>query len=317
MISNFFSTLFFLLSFAFTLAQSNNAIIDSLMSQDNITFYQNIEYGENERNKLDIIIPKSNSKTPLVIYLHGGGYKGGKKEHSFRKNSIGRINEILNNKIAFATINYSFLNNEDGLISSLNDAKLALQFLKYNHNKFNLDKNRVVIWGVSSGANSVLWLGLSDDMADLKSENKVLRESTRVQGIVSVNGAHSFNSQNWKKMINMSDKIFDFMIKRFLKYPGMDVDKWLVNYKLKKYQEAIDYFDFMDSSDPPMLVANYGDMVPKSISSFNHHPIHAKYLKQRADSLSIENYVFAPKLGIESKDINGILDFILKQLTDR
>ena len=315
MISNFFSTLFFLLSFA-TLAQSNNPIIDSLMSQDNITFYQNIEYGENERNKLDIIIPKSNSKTPLVIYLHGGGYKGGKKEHSYRKNKIGRISEILNNKIAFAAINYSFLNNEDGLISSLNDAKLALQFLKYNHNKFNLDKNRVVIWGVSSGANSVLWLGLSDDMADLKSENKVLRESTRVQGIVSVNGAHSFNSQNWKKMINMSDQIFDFMIKRFLKYPGMDVDKWLVNYKLKKYQEAIDYFDFMDSSDPPMLVANYGDMVPKSISSFNHHPIHAKYLKQRADSLSIENYVFAPKLGIESKDINGILDFILKQLTD-
>ena len=317
MISNFFSTLFFLLSFAFTLAQSNNAIIDSLMSQDNITFYQNIEYGKNERNKLDIIIPKSNSKTPLVIYLHGGGYKGGKKEHTYRKNNIGRISEILNNKIAFATINYSFLNNEDGLISSLNDAKLALQFLKYNHNKFNLDYNIVVIWGVSSGANSVLWLGLSDDMADLKSENKVLRESTRVQGIVSVNGAHSFNSQNWKKMINMSDKIFDFMIKRFLKYPGMDVDKWLVNYKLKKYQEAIDYFDFMDSSDPPMLVANYGDMVPKSISSFNHHPIHAKYLMQRADSLSIENYVFAPKLGIESKDINGILDFILKQLTDR
>ena len=153
-------------------------------------------------------------------------------------------------------------------------------------------------------------------MADLKSENKVLRESTRVQGIVSVNGAHSFNSQNWKKMINMSDKIFDFMIKRFLKYPGMDVDKWLVNYKLKKYQEAIDYFDFMDSSDPPMLVANYGDMVPKSISSFNHHPIHAKYLMQRADSLSIENYVFAPKLGIENKEVTGILDFILKQLTD-
>ena len=77
-----------------------------------------------------------------------------KKENSYRKNNIGRISEILNNKIAFATINYTFLNNENGLISSLNDAKLALQFLKHNHDKFNLDKNRVVIWGVSSGANS-------------------------------------------------------------------------------------------------------------------------------------------------------------------
>ena len=98
MISNFYSTLLFLLSFAFTLAQSNNTIVDSLISKDNITFYQNIEYGKNERNNLDILIPKSNSKTPLVIYLHGGGYKGGKKENSYRKNNIGRVNEILNNK---------------------------------------------------------------------------------------------------------------------------------------------------------------------------------------------------------------------------
>ena len=59
MISNFYSTLLFLLSFAFTLAQSNNTIIDSLISKENITFYQNIEYGKNERNKLDILIPKT------------------------------------------------------------------------------------------------------------------------------------------------------------------------------------------------------------------------------------------------------------------
>ena len=316
MVSNYYLEFILFLSLSLVSAQTNNVLIDSLISQDHIAFYQNIEYGKNERNKLDLLVPKSNSKTPFVIYLHGGGYKGGKKENSYRKNNIGRISEILSNKIAFATINYTFLNNENGLVSSLNDAKLALQFLKYNHDKFNLDKNRVIIWGVSSGANSVLWLGLSDDMADLKSDNKVLRESTLVQGIISINGAHSFNSQNWKKMINMPDKMFDFMIKRFLKYPGMDVEKWLVNYKLKKYQEDIDYFDFMDSSDPPILVANYGDLVPKSLSSFNHHPIHAKYLKQRADSLSIENYVFAPKLGIESKDVTGILDFIIKQLTD-
>ena len=52
------------------------------------------------------------------------------KRKFLQKKNIGRISEILNNKIAFATINYTFLNNENGLISSLNDAKLALQFLK-------------------------------------------------------------------------------------------------------------------------------------------------------------------------------------------
>ncbi|MFL2592273.1 MAG: hypothetical protein ACJ0PK_03165 [Flavobacteriaceae bacterium] len=222
----------------------------------------------------------------------------------------------MGNKIAFASINYSYLNNNDGLLSSLNDAKLALQFLKYNHSKYNLNRDKVIIWGVSSGANSVLWLGLSDDMAENDSENGVLRESTRVRGIIAINGAHSFNSENWKKMINMPDNMFDLMIKRFLKYPGIDVDKWLVNYKLEKYQQSIDYFNFMDSSDPALFIGNYGDIAPKTISSFNHHPLHAKYLKQRADSLSIVNYVFAPELGIKSKEVNDIVNFILNQVSD-
>ena len=47
----------------------------------------------------------------------------------------------------------------------------------------------------------------------------------------------------------------------------------------------------MDSSDPPILVANYGDMVPKSLSSFNHHPIHAKYLKQKLGRVIIGKLV--------------------------
>ena len=109
----------------------------------------------------------------------------------------------------------------------------------FNHLNYNIDRVIVIIWGVSSGANSVLWLGLSDDMAEVESENRVLRESTSVKGIIAINGAHSFNSENWKKMINMPDKIFDIMIKRFLKYPGMDVEKWLVNYKLEKYEQSI------------------------------------------------------------------------------
>ena len=49
---------------------------------------------------------------------------------------------------------------------SLDDAKKALQFLKFNHEKFNIDKEKIILWGVSSGAKSVLWLGLSNDMAE-------------------------------------------------------------------------------------------------------------------------------------------------------
>ena len=292
----------------------NFELLDSIIEKDKITFIKNIDYGKKERNKLDLLIPNSKYKTPLVIYLHGGGYRGGKKENSYKRKNLELISKILNENIAYATINYSFLNNKDGLLSSLEDSKKALQFLKFNSKKYNIDKEKIIIWGVSSGANSALWLGLSDDMAEIGSNDLVSAESTSVQGIISISGAHSFNSDNWKRMIKIDDKIFDLMIKGFLKYPGVDVEKWLINYKDKKYQENIDYYNFMDPSDPPIFVANYGTLKPKNIFQFNHHPLHAKYLKQRADSLNIKNVVHAPAIGIVDKSNKGILEFIIDNL---
>ena len=304
----------FVLLFSLISYSQNFELLDSIIEKDKITFIKNIDYGKKERNKLDLLIPNSKNKTPLVIYLHGGGYRGGKKENSYKRKNLELISKILNQNIAYATINYSFLNNNDGLLSSLEDSKKALQFLKFNSNKYNIDKEKIIIWGVSSGANSALWLGLSDDMAEIGSNDLVSAESTSVQGIISISGAHSFNSDNWKRMIKMDDKIFDLMIKGFLKYPGVDVEKWLINYKDKKYQENIDYYNFMDPSDPPIFVANYGTLKPKNIFQFNHHPLHAKYLKQRADSLNIKNVVHAPAIGIVDKSNKGILEFIIDNL---
>ena len=304
----------FVLLFSLISYSQNFELLDSIIEKDKITFIKNIDYGKKERNKLDLLIPNSKYKTPLVIYLHGGGYRGGKKENSYKRKNLELISKILNQNIAYATINYSFLNNNDGLLSSLEDSKKALQFLKFNSKKYNIDKEKIIIWGVSSGANSALWLGLSDDMAEIGSNDLVSAESTSVQGIISISGAHSFNSDNWKRMIKMDDKIFDLMIKGFLKYPGVDVEKWLINYKDKKYQENIDYYNFMDPSDPPIFVANYGTLKPKNIFQFNHHPLHAKYLKQRADSLNIKNVVHAPAIGIVDKSNKGILEFIIDNL---
>ena len=304
----------YVLLFSLISYSQNFELLDSIIEKDKITFIKNIDYGKKERNKLDLLIPNSKNKTPLVIYLHGGGYRGGKKENSYKRKNLELISKILNENIAYATINYSFLNNNDGLLSSLQDSKKALQFLKFNSKKYNIDKEKIIIWGVSSGANSALWLGLSDDMAEIGSNDLVSAESTIVQGIISISGAHSFNSDNWKRMIKMDDKIFDLMIKGFLKYPGVDVEKWLINYKDKKYQENIDYYNFMDPSDPSIFVANYGTLKPKNIFQFNHHPLHAKYLKQRADSLNIKNVVHAPAIGIVDKSNKGILEFIIDNL---
>ena len=41
--------------------------------------HADVRYGEHERNVLDLYLAKSDKPTPLVLYIHGGGFRGGDK----------------------------------------------------------------------------------------------------------------------------------------------------------------------------------------------------------------------------------------------
>ena len=42
-------------------------------------FAADVAYGDGERNLFDIYLPECDDPTPLVIYIHGGGFTGGDK----------------------------------------------------------------------------------------------------------------------------------------------------------------------------------------------------------------------------------------------
>ena len=189
----------------FIFSQKNIVNIDSIIKADSYTVFKNISYGPDKKNNLDLWIADTESKTPFVIYIHGGGFGAGSKNAAYTKNNFKRVKRLLDNNISFATIDYRFKNNDDFLLSSLNDAKRALQYLKFNNEKFNLIKNKVALMGASAGATSSLWIGLQDDMSDKKSKDPVLRESTKVSCIVGMAAAHSLNLNRWKEMANVDE----------------------------------------------------------------------------------------------------------------
>ena len=43
--------------------------------------YIHQSYGDHKRNKFDMWLAKSENPTPLVIYIHGGGFVGGDKSN--------------------------------------------------------------------------------------------------------------------------------------------------------------------------------------------------------------------------------------------
>ena len=302
-----------ILNFSFIFPQKNIIDIDSVIKADNYKVFKNISYGADKKNKLDLWVADTKLKTPFVIYIHGGGFGAGNKSAAYTNDNFKKIKKLLENNISFATIDYRFKNNDDFLLSSFNDAKRALQYLKFYSDKYNLLKNKVALMGASAGATSSLWIGLQDDLSDKKSKDPILRESTKVSCIVGIAAAHSLNLIRWKDMANVDEA---YLKSIFEKYLGkMDTEKWMERSFNKNYISEVDFFEKMDSNDPPIFIINYGkNTKPKNIADFHHNPLHAKLLKNRADSLKIKNVVYAPGIGIIDKSNKDMVDFIIENL---
>ncbi len=302
-----------ILNFSFIFPQKYIIDIDSVIKVDNYKVFKNISYGADKKNKLDLWVADTKLKTPFVIYIHGGGFGAGNKSAAYTKDNFKKIKKLLENNISFASIDYRFKNNDDFLLSSFNDAKRALQYLKFYSDKYNLLKSKVALMGASAGATSSLWIGLQDDLSDKKSKDPILRESTKVSCIVGIAAAHSLNLIRWKDMANVDEA---YLKSIFEKYLGkMDTEKWMERSFNRNYISEVDFFEKMDSDDPPIFIINYGkNTKPKNIADFHHNPLHAKLLKNRADSLKIKNVVYAPGIGIFDKSNKDMVDFIIENL---
>ena len=140
----------------------------------------NVHYGVHQRQVLDFYKAESTEPTPLVFYIHGGGWMLGDKA------VVGNLEKYLASGISVVSINYRLVSQAHAagikppVSWSLHDAARALQFVRSKAKEWNIDKMRIGATGGSAGACSSLWLAFHDDMADPKSADLVARESTRL-----------------------------------------------------------------------------------------------------------------------------------------
>ena len=151
----------------------------------------NVHYGAHDRQVLDFYQAKSDTPTPVVLTIHGGGWVNGNKDGY--RNSAKRY---LDAGISVVAINYRMVPEatekkvEPPVKWPLEDAARALQFVRSKAKEWNLDKTRIGATGGSAGGCSSLWLAFHDDLADPKSADPVARESTRLY-CAAVNGAQT------------------------------------------------------------------------------------------------------------------------------
>ena len=107
---------------------------------------QNVQYGKHARNVVDIWQAEEKNPTPLVLVIHGGGWRGGSKE---RVDRFVDVQVLLNAGISVAALNYRFVdqaiqeNVEPPVKAPLHDAARCLQFIRSKSNPWNIDPTKI------------------------------------------------------------------------------------------------------------------------------------------------------------------------------
>ncbi len=298
-------------------------------------FIKDISYGPYSENTFDIFLPESDKPTPIVIYMHGGGFIGGDKNFPYSPMWKGtwdfpsEVKILLKNNIAFATIEYRVLaveNDKEGVFKSMSDAKRCLQFIRSISEKLNIDKNNVLLAGSSAGGGTSQWLAFSDDMANPSSTDPVERESTRVKGIAVKATQASYDIKRFETDVF---KEYGFTWEDYLKvdrdpttvprlksFYGMNSLNEFHSDRVKEYRKKVDMLAMMSPDDPEIWVANLQTPVvkPTRTGILNHHSFHARTLKEWADSIGIPNVVYYGT----HKDPSGedFVSFMIRKLNE-
>jgi acetyl esterase/lipase len=151
-----------------------------------------VHYGPKERQVLHFWKAESDKPTPLLFYVHGGGWQAGHRLSGLS----GLLRAMLKEGISVVSVEYRFIPEAtaDGenppVHGPLSDAARALQFVRSKAGEWNIDKQRIGASGGSAGACTSLWLAFHNDLADPKSTDPIARESTRLW-CAAVSGAQT------------------------------------------------------------------------------------------------------------------------------
>lgn len=95
---------------------------------------------------LDLLKPVSNSPTPLVVFIKGGGFR-----NVHRARYMPALVRLAERGIAVASVEYR-TSNLVRFPGPLDDVRQALRYLRAHASEFNIDPGAVALWGNSAGA---------------------------------------------------------------------------------------------------------------------------------------------------------------------
>ena len=271
--------------------------------------HADVAYGDHERHVFDIWLTPSDEPTPLVIYIHGGGFRGGNK--NMNPASLKRFQEA---GLSVAAIHYR-LSNSGPYPIMMEDAARCLQTIRSRAKEWNLDADKVACYGGSAGAGISLWLGFHDDLADPKSSDPIARQSTRITAAATTNGQSTYDLRTFRKWFGLPNLKNHQALYTF--YDIKDESDW-DSKRVKQLMKDASAITHLTKDDVPVYMTyNRGD-VPVDMSTSEgtwvHHVKLGLKLQEAMEKLGMECTVVSP----EHKETKyGSLEaFLITKLTN-
>ena len=175
---------YFLLLLFFSVFISSTQAVENLPSKTVIENQSkkiyNLPYGPHKRNIMDVFLPADRPEdTPLVMIIHGGAWKMGRKEH------LMMIQDYLyRHNVPTASINYRLLSKGLTYKDQLADIDQAVKKTQSMLSEWHINPDKVILLGESAGGHLALLYGYS--------------HPNRVSKLISLSGPTDFYSENYR-----------------------------------------------------------------------------------------------------------------------
>ena len=251
--------------------------------EDSSLFFSNLSYGSAERNTYDVFLPKDGAPIGVVLFFHGGSFLFNDKTDTYEAPFDDIFKNLLSQKVAIVNANYSYLTspNSEGVITSLSDGTLLLNYIRSIASSMDINANKIILVGASSGAGIALWNGLQAE------------HNAGVIGVVAIETQSTYNLYDWESLFmdlsidTIAQSSTEFQMLFSLFYGG--------GVPTQEQLDAVDFINFIDSTDPDLYLFNMaGNIFMKADGTIDlnvlyHSRVHTDVLRGKAIAEGLEN----------------------------
>lgn len=143
------------------------------------------------KHTLDLYLPaKQEKKVPLVIWIHGGGWRQGNK-YGDMENMKTTLKAIVDNGFAVASINYRYSTTAI-FPAQIQDCNQAIDFLYKNADNYLLDPENIAVIGFSAGGYLASFLGTSNNNYNEAFYLHKKQPDFKIKGVIDFYGPSDF-----------------------------------------------------------------------------------------------------------------------------